>query len=148
MNWILPRVHVKAVVWCDTWDLWGFLIPCSQVSGCDVDDVENTRVATTPEFTFPCDTRLTRQHCLLTGLKFQNNCPFLKDVSVIYGMIWDILGSVKYSDKMIRQLFDDSLKEIFLKNNHFFPVQLKESRQSSYSVYDGLKKQISWQLLD
>lgn len=80
----------------------GSIIPCSQVSRCDVDDEENTRVATTPDFTFPCDTRPIRQHC-----------PKMSLCEKCIHDIWDdlsILGSVRYSAKIIHQLFDDCLK--------------------------------------
>lgn len=43
---------VKAVVCVVTPGIAeGSQIPCSRVSGCDVDDEENTRVAMLPEFT-------------------------------------------------------------------------------------------------
>lgn len=60
--------------------------------------------------------------------------PFLKKVSAIYGMIWGIIGSVRYIAKMIRQLFDDSFNEIFLKNNNFFLFNWKspDSPQIQY----------------
>ncbi len=64
----LSRNLVKAVVYVVTPGFSeGSQIPGSRVSGCDVDDEENTRVAMTPEFTWPCDTRPTRQYSLQTG---------------------------------------------------------------------------------